>query len=145
MGKSSKAQLNAISRSYTQKRQSGLVKQAEDQGLKEVYGLQKTYKTLAGFLKAVECKTEQGKKALTEAKNEAERLLKCYPDGHWKRAEKTAVINTVKAKLATMPKKPAPKKTTAKPKATAKKATKPAPKKSTATAKTKTATKRKSK
>ena len=37
------------------------------------------------------------------------------------------------------------KKTTAKPKATAKKATKPAPKKSTATAKTKTATKRKSK
>ena len=38
---------------------------------------------------------------------------------------------------------PAPKKTTAKPKATAKKTEKPAPKKSTAKAKTKTATKRK--
>ena len=54
-------------------------------------------------------------------------------------------VKTATAKKLAKPTVKPMKKTTAKPKATAKKATKPAPKKSMATAKTKTATKRKSK
>ena len=78
-----------------------------------------------------------------------------YEREHRKRTgEFVAVVEGTKAVTHTYGAKPtatpAPKKTTAKPKATAKKATKPkatkpAPKKSTAKAKTKTATKRKSK
>lgn len=133
----SKAQLNAISRSYTKKREKVAKEQSEEQGLNAVYELQKTYKTLPGFLKGVNGKTEKGKKALKEAKAEAERLLKVYPADCWKRPEKTAVVETVNVKLAEMskitdkPKVAAKAKAPSKPKATKKKTT---PKKTTAKA-----------
>lgn len=54
----SKAQLNAISRSYTARNQARLQRIAEENGLLTEFYTQKKYKTLGNFLKS---KAENGK------------------------------------------------------------------------------------